>query len=161
MWLAAGMAVGSAILAGVSAASKTDRENRALKARQVLMEEERRHRRQLFRVQTFSEFYDTNEAGAARINRVLATGSRGYGMSTLNQAAMAGMERNKFMRQFVLRHQEAQVQSQLATMEGQKQSVAGQGFLAAAESGIGVFGSLYTPSGEDPLPKGGKGAKVP
>lgn len=112
----------SGLISGWTASSKQERENKALEARQVLIEQQRKHRRDLFRVQTFSEFYDTMEAGASRINRILSTGFERKGLSNLMDAGVGQFRRNKYMAQYVLKHREATDQFQLSQLESQKKS---------------------------------------
>ena len=117
-----GLTLGAAsgLLSGWSAKSKTERENRAIHARQKLIEQERKMRRKMFRVTTFSEHYDAQEAGAARINQAMAQGFTGMASTTVALAGLDSFRRSKYLRKYSLQFQEAQTQAQLAMLEEQK-----------------------------------------
>ena len=118
--IGAGVGIVSGLLSGWSAKSKSERQNRAIHARQKLMEQERKFRRKMFRVQTFSEFYDAQEAGAARINQAMSSGFKVHGLAGQSVAGLDSFRRSKYLRKYSLQFQEAQTQAQLAMLEEQK-----------------------------------------
>ncbi len=118
--IGAGIGIASGLLSGWNAKSKAQRENRAIQARQVLIEQERKFKRKMFRVTTFSEYYSAQEAGAARISAAMASGFKVHGTGSLVTGSMDVFRRNKYLRQYSLQFEEAQTQAKLGMLEDQK-----------------------------------------
>ena len=147
--LGIGMGLATGVLSGISAKKQTERNNRMLQARQIMLEKEMVYRRSMFRVNTFSEFYDSQEAGAAKINSVLSQGTEAKGTGSILQQHHAGFERNKYMREYSLRFQESQVRDQQGILEGQKESRWGAATQAFLATGLSQGVSWYGAAGGD------------
>lgn len=153
--------IATAAAAGISAwnaHSKAERDNKAVEAQQTLLERQRHFKRQMYRVQTFSEYYDALDAGAARLNQALSSGFQVKGLSRFGQGEMAEFRRSKYVKYYALKQEEGDAQFKIASLNERKESPSGAAFKSflgeAASTGAAFGAGGYFDPKDVPKPKG-------
>lgn len=83
--ITAGISLYSSSVSARSAKKEQERKNKAIKMQQAWIQEEKKHARKVYEVQTFSKFYDEQAAGTMRIVAGSGLGGSSSTTAVMNQ----------------------------------------------------------------------------
>lgn len=153
--------VTSGLISAWSARENAKRQNQVLEARKVILEQEKIYRRKVFRVQTFAEYWDAQEAGANRIHQALSSGVGFTSLSGFNMDHDA-FERNKYLQKYAVQEQERRIDRQKGLLDMSKADPSKAFWRGFARSGVETGLNAFIASGGveslgemwNPSPKG-------
>lgn len=139
VWATAGLIGLNAGISAITAGKRADQRNKAIEARKAWLGEERKHRSQMFELQTYQRSFSKEAAGARRLGRAASSGLGTVGAQILNQfdTIFEGFETKT--RQIVHEHELKRIDNQINNLSSQVRDPfksGALGFLSAGVAGL-------------------------